>query len=197
MKMPIEFINRKKSGERKSAGKGRIKAYLSDRKNLMTALGCVAIIAVAVWANVALSAQNSDGPVVDEVSGSDEVLFEETGTGSEDYMAVFRAKKDATRAEELGYLEQIVSSESSDSESVAEAQDARLEIIDNMEKEMVIEGLIMAKGFDDVAVTVSANTVNVVVDSASLEEEQIAQILDITVSETGIDAANVKIMPIQ
>lgn len=199
MKKPIEFIKGKKSAKEKK--RFDVKKLLGDKKSILTGIGCIALIAAAVWANVTLTAQDAAGKekaVVDEIDNAEEMVFETGGAEQDsDYLSVFRAQKDATRAEELSYLEEIVADENSDSEAVSQAQSTRLSIIDSMEKEMVIEGLIMAKGLGDVAVTVSTGNVNVVIDCETLEEDQIAQILDIAVSETGTSPENVKIMPVQ
>ena len=55
-----------------------------------------------------------------------------------------------------------------------------------METELVTEGLIKAKGFEDVIVTNSLSSVNVIVKSAELTKPQVAQIVDIVKLQTGI-----------
>ena len=64
-----------------------------------------------------------------------------------------------------------------------------------METELVLEGLIKAKGFKDCVVTMSTENVNVVVMDEELTLEESAQILDIIVSETDYTAPNVVIIP--
>jgi len=199
MKKPIEFIRGKKTAEKKK--RFDAKKLFGDKKSILTGMGCLALIAVAIWANVTLTAKDGTlkNAAADELVNAAEITEPEAEVTEEeqDYLSVFRAQKDATRAEELNYLEEIVKDENSDSEAVSQAQSSRLSIIDSMEKEMVIEGLIMAKGFGDVAVTVSTGSVNVVIDNESLQDEQIAQILDIAVSETGASPEQIKIMPVQ
>ncbi len=64
-----------------------------------------------------------------------------------------------------------------------------------MEKEVTIEGLLIAKGFTDAVVTLHEGSVNVVVDTAELTRQQAAQILDIVMRESGESSENIKIMP--
>ena len=71
----------------------------------------------------------------------------------------------------------------------------RQELTDMMEKEVTVEGLLRAKGFSQAIVTLSPESVNVVVADASVTSQQAAQILQIVQNETGQPAQNVKIIP--
>ena len=62
-----------------------------------------------------------------------------------------------------------------------------------MEVELTVENLVRGKGFDDVIVSMHAGSVNVIVGADTLNDEQVAQILDIVLRETGESAENVKI----
>lgn len=62
-----------------------------------------------------------------------------------------------------------------------------------MEMEVTIENLVRAKGFDEVIVSLHAGSVNVIVGETELTDEQVAQILDIVLRETGEKAENVKV----
>ena len=64
-----------------------------------------------------------------------------------------------------------------------------------MEKELVVEGLIKAKGFQDCIVTMSTDNVNVVVMDEDLSLEDAAQILNIIETETSFNAPQVVIIP--
>ena len=63
-----------------------------------------------------------------------------------------------------------------------------------MEKELLIEGLLKAKGFEDAVITISDTAVNVIVKQKDLTKQQVAQVLEIVLREAGdISAENVKI----
>lgn len=109
------------------------------------------------------------------------------------YFEAFREERSATRALEMEYLEEVIETAGSDAETLADAQQQRLALVENMEKEFTIESLIKAKGFNDAAVTFHSGSVNVIVDCENLEESQTAQILDIVMRETGESANNIKI----
>ena len=79
----------------------------------------------------------------------------------------------------------------------ANAEAMKLEIVDQMESELVMEGLIKAKGFEDAIVTNSANNINVIVKCASLESSQVAQIVAIVQEQTQKSIDNIKIIPVE
>jgi len=117
----------------------------------------------------------------------------QTETGEIDYFAVFRQDREDVRNKELEYLEDIILNSYTDAEILSDAQQQKMDIIDHMEKEFVIESQIKAKGFSDAAVTYRQGAVNVVIQSESLTQEQVAQVLDIVLRETETSAENVKI----
>ena len=111
------------------------------------------------------------------------------------FFVTYREDREATRAQEIIYLDGIIASELSDQAAIQLAQEKKIALVDAMEQELVIEGLIKAKGFDDCIVTMSTKNVNIVVNSAELSLEDAAQILNIIVSETSYTAPDVIIIP--
>lgn len=122
---------------------------------------------------------------------------DETPVDSGDYFETFRTDRENVRNKELDYLETIITHDQTDAETLADAQQQKLDIVSGMEKEFTVEKLLKAKGFTDAAVTFHAGSVNVVIDTPSLSEEQVAQILEIVVRETGESAENIKISTIR
>ena len=100
-----------------------------------------------------------------------------------------------TRTQEITYIDSIISNTNTDQETLAEAQLMKLELTDTMEKEMLLEGLLKAKGFEDVFVTLGDESINVVVKDAELNQSEVAQILELVQRETSASAQNVKIIP--
>lgn len=111
------------------------------------------------------------------------------------YFNDFREERSRVRAQEIEYLRSVISSENTDAEAVAEAQNRLLQLVENMEKEFTVESRIRGKGFTDAAASVKADSVSVVVEGASLSEEEAARILEIIISETGLPASAVSISP--
>ena len=134
---------------------------------------------------------NSTGETKEETTMD---LGEATSTSiPEDYFGSFRQERSDTRALEIEYLDEVIATSGSDAETLADAQEQKLALVENMETELTVESLIKAKGFHDAAVTFHAGSVNVIVDSEALDDSQVAQILDIVMRETGESADNIKI----
>lgn len=111
-----------------------------------------------------------------------------------DYFAEYKTNREDTRQKEIAYLEEIITDERSDKETLADAQSQKLAIVGSMEKELTLEGVLNAKGFGETLVTVSTGSVNVVLKNKEISQEQAAQILDIVQTETNEPAKNIKII---
>lgn len=120
---------------------------------------------------------------------------DDQGVVTPTFFASYRQDREATRAEEILYLETIITSANADEQTIANAQQKKLAICDVMETELILEGLIKARGFEDCVVTITTDNVNVVVKHEDLSLEQAAQILDIIVTETTFTAPNVIVLP--
>lgn len=107
--------------------------------------------------------------------------------------ADFRTERERVRTQEITSIDSIINNENTDAQTLADAQKMKLEITDVMEKELLIEGLLKAKGFEDVVVTISSESVNVVVKPTELTQQQVAQVLEIVVRETSMTPENIKI----
>ena len=108
----------------------------------------------------------------------------------------FRNERNTARSQEIAYIDTIIE-QGADAETMADAQQQKLSIVDGMEKEMTIESLLKAKGFTDAAVTLHTGSVNVILSAESLTDEQVAQVLDIVMRETGEGAENIKVTTAQ
>ena len=108
--------------------------------------------------------------------------------------ADFRTERERVRTQELTSIDSIINNENTDTQTLAEAQKMKLELTDTMGKELLIEGLLKAKGFEDAVITISDTAVNVIVKQKDLTKQQVAQVLEIVLREAGdISAENVKI----
>ncbi len=121
---------------------------------------------------------------------------EETATTSS-YFQTYRSDRESTRDQEMLYYDAIIASETSSADAIATAESAKLALIEQMEQELVVEGLIKAKGFEDCVVTISDSDVNAVVKSGDLTETEVAQIVDIIQSQLNTRLENIKIIPVE
>ncbi|MBQ0017325.1 MAG: SpoIIIAH-like family protein [Clostridiales bacterium] len=113
------------------------------------------------------------------------------------FFTTYRTDRESTRSQELDYYDAIIASASTSQEAKQNAEAKKAELVSNMETELVTEGLIKAKGFEDVIVTNTASNVNVVVKAAELTSNQVAQIVDIVQQQTGIALDYIKIIPVE
>ncbi len=111
------------------------------------------------------------------------------------FFETYRTDREATRDQEIAYLDEIIASSTSTETAILDAESQKLNITSSMEKELVLEGLIKAKGFQDAVVTMSTENVNIVVMDEELTLEEAAQILNIVVTETSFTAPDVVIIP--
>ena len=118
---------------------------------------------------------------------------------SANYFSTYRDDRQTTRDQALLYYDAIITSESSSAEAIASAESKKLELISQMESELVMEGLIKAKGFEDCIVTSLDPNVKIVVRcaDATLTSTEVAQIVSIVKEQTNKDIDNIQITPVE
>ena len=119
-----------------------------------------------------------------------------TTVSSANFFTTYRDDRTATRNQEILYLDAIISSGTATAEAKQVAESQKVELVKMMEQELVLEGLIKAKGFDDTIVTLTTSNVNVIVKDANLESTEVAQIVQVIKDSTGKDIDNIKIIPV-
>lgn len=113
------------------------------------------------------------------------------------FFTTYRTDRQYTRDQEIAYYDAIITSVNSSASAKATAEERKLALVEMMETELVTEGLIKAKGFEDVIVTSTTSSINVVVKSAQLTASQVAQIVNIIQTQTGIALDYIHIIPIE
>ena len=139
-------------------------------------------------------AQNTENQLSDgETPG--EAVF--TSAASLDTLSGARLLKEQTRARNKETLLEIINNVNISEEQKQEAVDNMIAITDVAEKETAAEILLESNGFDDVVVSITDSTVDVVVNASELSEAQRAQIEDIIVRKTGVspDAIVISTLP--
>lgn len=155
---------------------------LSKGKKIFILLGMVVLLLVTGYLNVSLNSSQS---------------VEQTSTiQTANFFTTYRADKKSTRDLQVSYYQSIVNS-STDASQVADANAKIMEISAIMNTEVLLEGKIMAAGFDDAIVTTSDGNYNVMVKSNGITANEVAKILAILVDETKVSATNVKVIPVE
>ena len=160
-------------------------------RRTMTLLGVGLLLLAAVAANVIMNRNE------ERLVKADTAAVSVSAPGSQgSFFDIYRSERDSVRTQELAYLDAIVA-QGGDEATLSEAQKQKMTLVDCMESELNTENLIRAKGFEEVIVSMHNGSVNVIVDADALTDEQVAQILDIVLRETGETAENIKVSTAQ
>ena len=162
----------------------KVKKISANAKKVIVLCTMVALLVVTGALNFVLNSKlTTDKP--------DSVVNNPVDT----FFSSYRTDRETARAEEFAYLDAILASSDSSEDMIASAGEKKMELLAAIEKELVIEGLIKAQGFNDAVVTMSTNNVNVVVPNAELTDDQISQILAVILSETDYSAKQGFVVP--
>ena len=116
-------------------------------------------------------------------------------TGS-DYFASARLTRQQARDNAISLLQEAAEQENADASVANEASQGIQVLASYTLAEAQIENLVTAKGYTDCVAFMGDESVSVVVSTKSgdLTAEDVAKITDITMTETGFPAGNIKIM---
>ena len=97
----------------------------------------------------------------------------------------YRLERDRQRSQQIALLKQIIDNPNSGGEGKQEAQKRLVELTQQMDLEMQLEKLIVAKGYKDAAVFIQPNAVNVIVMADKFGDEDANKIGDLVARSTG------------
>lgn len=157
---------------------------LSKKKKIIILSAMVALLLVTGYVNVALNSSLSSG--ITQTSST---------TTSANFYTNYRNEREATRTQEIQFYDSIIASATSSDSAKEEAEANKLAIITQMEKELVTEGIIRGKGFEDAIVTSSSSNVNVFVKSAELTSVEVAQITSVVTEQLNVEIDKIIIIP--
>ena len=158
---------------------------LKKKTKVIILVAMVALLGVTGYLNIALNnnvAQTSTNTIT-----------------AANYFVTYREDRQATRDQELLYYDAIIQNESSTQEAKKDAETKKLAMLAQMETELVMEGLIKAKGFEDCIVTNLNPNVKIVVKcvEATLTSAEVAQIVSIVKDQTNVGIDNIQITPVE
>ena len=125
-------------------------------------------------------------------------LDDTTTVSSANYFMQYRNERMTTRNEELLQLDTIIASAEDGSVERNQALQMKTDITGITEKELLLESLIKAYGFEDAVVVIGLDSgnVNVIAKSANLTTDDAIKIYSIIQEENVASPENVKIIPI-
>lgn len=165
------------------------------KKNQWIMFGLALIICLSLYLNWKLAE-----PVTE--SGSNKVLGEAQYVSTEvedvtQYFTQSRLTRQKSKEDALDLLESVIASSDSSESVKQQASAEKMEIAANNETEATIENLIKAKGFADCVAFIDDESVDVVVAGNGLQDNEVAQIQEIVVSQTKVKPSQVKIVEVK
>lgn len=127
-------------------------------------------------------------------SNIETAISKKSSSTTKNYFIEHRLSRDKLRANLVDKLNEVVNNEKTDKEVRKEAQREIIRLGNISENELHIEGLIKAKGFDDVLVFLKDEEARIVVSTDELTEQDVVKILEIIRSETDLDTNQIKVM---
>jgi len=128
--------------------------------------------------------------VQEEQSVPGEAILAST-TISGDYFSSAKLKREQTRSKNKTMLMDLLADASATEEQRNLAFGKIVALAETAEIENATELLLEAKGFDGAVVSIVENSVDVVINASAVTDGQIAQIEDIVIRKTGMNAENI------
>ena len=157
---------------------------LTENKKKILVLSCmVVLLIVAGTLSIVLNlnaGKNNDS----SLDGTQSTFFSE-----------LQSDRELRKNEQIALLDAIINNDNSTKEAIANAEAEKLAIVSNIKTEMALEAMIKSKGFENVAVMIGNEKINVFVDKAELLDEENAAIWSIIMEQTKFTIADIIINP--
>ncbi|MBQ7880859.1 MAG: SpoIIIAH-like family protein [Clostridia bacterium] len=160
---------------------------MTKKKKIIVLSIMIGLLILTGYINVALNNSLS--------SPNETTTTTQASASSESFYTTYKTERESTRKQELQFYEAIIASTTSTDDAKQEAEQNKLALINQMEKELVVEGIIVGKGFDDAIVTQSSANVNVFIKSPELNSSEVAIITDVVREQLGVDIDKIIIIP--
>lgn len=154
---------------------------MSKKKKIVILSCMVALLAVTAVCNFLLTNNNEDATVP-----------------TANYFSEYKSEHAASVNEQLLQLDSIISQAGEDSEAKEAALKTKLKLTEMVELELLLENLIKAKGYENIAVMIGLDSENitVVVDDTDFDTDDAVAIYTVMLEEVSASPENVRIIPI-
>ena len=185
--------------------KKKVKAF--DWKTFFTSRNFIIVCSVLILGAgiIVYSAATLGDGVKDKASDKtlgNEVLVDnedqgaaETNANEDSFFAVSVINRERTRDEAMEVLRTIADSPDAMPDAKQDALVSIAAMVADMNAEANIEMLVKAKGFSECIAVISGTKCSVIVKTDGLLPDEVAQILEIAVTETGFPALEIRIVP--
>lgn len=157
---------------------------MSKKKKIIIMSSLVFLLALTAVLNVLLATTTASGDTAAVTTAN--------------YFTTFRSERTTTRSEELLQLDSVIALYEEGSEKYEEAVEMKLQIIEMMENELLLESMIKSRGFSDAVVSIGINSqnVNVFINSDELDYNTAMAIYTLLKDEVGVAPGNIIILPV-
>lgn len=108
----------------------------------------------------------------------------------------FRTIRQQLRSMQKAQLNDIAHRSDTDAELISMAQRQLMQLCACEEDEMILEGILAMRGWENAVVTVHEDSVNVILQTEMVTQQETSVILELVCRETGVQSGNVKIIPV-
>lgn len=128
------------------------------------------------------------------MSGDGDVTLEDAANTVEDYFAAVRLSRQEARDSALTMIQEAMSYDETDSSNSQLEQ-----IVQTALTEAQIESLVIAKGYTDCVAYISSEGISVAVASpeGGMQDEDVAVIADIVMTQSDFDLGDIRVIPVQ
>lgn len=169
----------------------------SKRERLTILTSSASALLLIVFFAVALLPGIQERGALTAMSADSSAVMQETQAENEDPLESFRIERTQMRDIEIKQLNEIIGAENTSDEIHLTAARQLMALLDYIEKETTIEGVLRARGYEDALATVRADSVNILLRTAEIKKEDSAVILSLVMQETGVSGGNIKIIPVE
>lgn len=157
---------------------------MSKKKKVIILTCMIALLITTAVLNFALS--SSVSPQADDVAPT------------ANYFTEVKTTRNTSRNKQLAQIDEIIESSQDGSETKTQALAMKLKLSEIMEHENLLENLIKAKGYEEVAVTIgmTSDNVSIIVKDADFSEDDAVLIYSICSDEISVTPDNVYIQAI-
>lgn len=159
---------------------------MSKKKKIIIMSSLVFLLALTAVLNVLLASAGTTAP------------NSAAAVTTANYFTTFRTERSNTRSEELLQYDSVIALYDEQSDEYKNAVAQKLQIVEMMEKELLLETLIKSKGFSDAVVTIGKDSrnVNVFINSDELNYNTAMAIYSMISEEVGVSSGDVIILPV-
>ena len=156
---------------------------MSKKKKIIVLSCMIVLLAVTAVFNFVLSAPSTSA---------------DDGVSAANYFVEYKTERSESRSEQLLQLDSVISASEENSDIKTEALALKIRLTEIIEKELLLEKLIKAKGYEDTVVSIglTSENINVIVKDANFDQDDAVIIYTILAEEANATPEKVNIIPI-